>query len=181
MPASSRNRTKKILDKYLDEDFTCFANGEDAPSADELAALAQRLAVQFPDEFIQHSTSELGGTYIAANEEVWPRPKPYEAGPFWSFLYGLFVYGASPEVPDWMNLDLTANQFRQTTNHKEIPFLKIIGDPDVYCFDIAGDIVRWNHETNGFEKINKSFFQLLGDEVRELKERKTKKKAEAKQ
>jgi hypothetical protein len=174
---SRLDQTKNILDKYLDEDFACFACGDDAPSEPVMVNLAARLGVQFPDEFIQHSTSEWGGIYIEVKEEVWPRPAPYEVGPFWSFLYAIFIYGTSAEIPDWMNLELAADDFRTDTGHQVVPFLKIIGDADVYCFDANGNIVRWDHETDEFEKINKSFFALLDDEVRKLKERKERKKS----
>jgi hypothetical protein len=174
---SRQDQTKKILDKYLDEDFACFASGDAAPSKSALAALAKRLGVQFPDEFIQHSTSEWGGIYIEVKEEIWPRPKPYEVGPFWSFLYAMFIYGISAEIPDWMNLELAADEFRTDTGHQMVPFLKIVGDANVYCFDANGKIVCWDHETDEFEKIDKSFFNLFEDEVRELKARKEKRKS----
>lgn len=179
MPKSSADKTEKILDRYLDSDFSCFACGDDVPSAKELTDLGQELGIQFPDEFITYTTSNLGGLYIAVKEDIWPRPKPYDVGPFWSFLYGLWVYGLGPEIPDWMNLAQAAKNFIEETGRQVAPFLKIIGDADAYCFDAAGNIVRWRHEENGFEGINKSFYQLLEDEVRELKERKEKKKAGA--
>ena len=173
-----RDKTKKLLDKYLDEDFSCFACGNEAPSKQELADLAMRLEVQFPDEFIQHATSKWGGIYIEVKEAVWPRPKPYDVGSFWSFLYAIYVYGIGSEAPDWMNLELAANEFRMNTGHKEVPFLKIVGNANIYCFDTDSNIVRWDHETNEFEKIGNSFFAVLEDEIQNLRERKNKKKLE---
>lgn len=174
-----RDKTKKILDKYLDEDFACFACGDDAPSKQEMTQLATRLGIQFPEEFLLHATSKWGGVYIEVKEEIWPRPKPYAVGPFWSFLYAIYVYGHGPDVPDWMNLEMAAIEFRSETGHQAVPFLKIVGDANIYCFIATGDIVRWNHETDEFEKIEKSFYDVLENEVRELKERKIKKTAQA--
>lgn len=78
-----------------------------------------------------------------------------------------------------MNLEMAAIEFRSETGHQAVPFLKIVGDANVYCFIANGDIVRWDHETDEFEKIEKSFYDVLENEVRELKERKIKKTAQA--
>jgi hypothetical protein len=112
-----QDRTEMILDKYLDGDFACFSCGQDAPSEQAMTDLAIRLGIQFPDDFIQHSTSKWGGIYVEVKEEIWQRPKPFEVGPFWSFLYAVFVYGISADVPDWMNMELAADEFRTDTGH----------------------------------------------------------------
>jgi len=177
MFTARKDKTQEILDKYLDADFSCFACGEDAPSEKELTELGKELGLQFPDEFIAHSTSKLGGIYIEVKEAIWPETKLYDVGPFWSFLRGLWVYGFGSAIPDWMNFAQAAKTFRQETGLQEVPFLKIIGDADVYCFAASGNIVRWNHELGEFDAINKSFFQLFEEEVRALKQRKERKKA----
>lgn len=177
MSGDKENKTKQILDKYLDKDFSCFAGGDDAPTRKELDALARKLDIRFPDEFIEHSTSKFGGAYVEVKEEVWPRPKPFEVGPFWSFLYGLFVYSLSADSPEWMNLEIAANEFREEFGHRVVPFLKILGNADCYCFDHNGVILLWDHELDEFEPVDKNFFQLFEDEIKELKERKERKKS----
>jgi hypothetical protein len=178
MSDSEEDRTKTILDRYLDQDFACFACGEQAPTPQDLELLTRKLETRFPAEFVEHSTSKFGGLYIEVKEEIWPRPKEFEVGPFWSFLYGLFVYSASPEAPEWMSLETAAARFREETGHRPVPFLKIIGDADLYCFDENGAIVRWNHETDEFEPVDKTFFQLLEEEIASLEERKERKKSQ---
>lgn len=51
------------------------------------------------------------GLYIEATEEIWPRPKQYDAGPFWSFLYGIRTFTPSMESEDWMRLEFGGNNF----------------------------------------------------------------------
>jgi len=171
------DKTKEILDKYLDEDFACFASGNEAPTGADLDALAEKLQIQFPAEFVEHSISKFGGIYIEVKEALWPRPEPFDVGPFWSFLYGLFVYSASADAPEWMNMETAAADFRQDGAQQAAPFLKIIGDPDFYCFDQSGAIVRWNHETDELEPVDQTFFQLLEEEIKNLRDRKEQKKA----
>jgi hypothetical protein len=95
------DRTRDILASYLDRSFYCAASGKDAPREAELGQLAERLGCVFPPEFIAHSTSELGGLYVEVVPEVWPRPKLYSAGPFWSSSYAMFVYSASERAPSF--------------------------------------------------------------------------------
>lgn len=169
--------TKSIFDRYLDAHFYVAAAGNDAPNKAQIADAAKRLGCRFPKEFIAHSTGRLGGAYVEVKEELWPRPKEYEVGPFWSFLYGFWVYGFAPEVPDWMSIELAAKKFRQETSQPLVPCLKIAGDVDIFAFTPTGEIVQWHHETRESTEYHGGFFALLEQQVRELRERKDQKLA----
>lgn len=169
--------TEHILDRHLDADFYCAAAHDGAPSQRELLDLAQRYGCALPKDFLAHATGKLGGIYIEVKESAWPRPKENEVGPFWSFLYAVFVFGMSPEIPDWMNIELAAREFKETTGHSRIPCLKVVGDADFYVFDSEAKISQWRHETDEFEPFEGSFFDLLDQEVGELRKRKDRKLA----
>jgi len=168
---------EKMFLKYIDSDFSLFACGEDAPNHDTLKAFEKKYNVKLPADFKDFSISPLGGISIEVKESIWPRPQPLEVGPFWSFLYGLVVFGFSAEIPDWMNIEIKANEFKNTANGNYVPFMEVVGDADLYCFDKKGAIYRWDHELDLFKKIDKSFDELLEYEVAELKLRKEKKVA----
>lgn len=157
--------------------YVLLAAQDRAPKRETMLAIGGAFGTSFPEDFIAHSTGKLGGLYIEVKEEFWPRPEAFSVGPFWSFLYGLFVYGASSEIPDFMNLRLCAETFRQETGLEAVPFLKIIGNADVYCFDSRGKVVRWDHEQNRLEAQDLTFFEVLEHELGELEERRKRKLA----
>ncbi len=71
------------------------------PSEADVAAFEAEVGFRFPDEFRAFTMSALGGLYMAVREELWPRPKLFDVGPFWSFLYGLKVFGIAEGIPEW--------------------------------------------------------------------------------
>lgn len=167
-----KDQTDEILRRHLDRDFNCVAGLDDAPTKHQLREVARKYGCKLPKDFVAHSTGKLGSIYIEVKEELWPRPKAYDVGPFWSFLYAIFVYGLSPKAPQWMNLDLAAAEFLEATGHSLIPCLKRVSDPDIYLFDTRGEIVRWSHEGDELRPFDGSFFKLLDLELGELRERK---------
>lgn len=170
------DRTWELLEKHLESGCYFIVSSQDtAPSVADLRAVAIELGCEFPDEFLAHSSNKYGGLYVEVNEDLWPRPKEFDVGPFWSFLYGLFTYNSADEIPEFMDIRANGRTFQEETGHTAVPFLKIIGDADVYCFDQTGQIVRWSHEEDILEPVNRSFFDLLDDELRELAERKERK------
>lgn len=171
--------TRQILERYIDQDFSLFAAGEHAPTKSMVMEIGEKYGCKLPVDFRIQATSDLAGIYVEAKEEVWPRASALDVGPFWTFLYGLFVYGAGSEIPEWMNMDLAARDFHNSTGHTAVPFLKVIGDANVYCFDEAGKVVRWNHETNELESTEHSFTSAFAEEVRELVKRKEEMKKNA--
>lgn len=48
--------------------------------------------------------SPLGGLYMEVREEIWPRAKQYDIGPFWSFCRGIIVYGIANGIPDFLDI-----------------------------------------------------------------------------
>jgi hypothetical protein len=170
-----------LLEKHLESGaYNICACGENAPSINEIKKFEKEIGYKLPNDFKEFSISSLGGIYVEVKEEIWPRAKAYDVGPFWSFLYGVVVYGFSSEIPDWMNIKKIANDFRNETESDFTPFMKIIGDADVYCFGKNSKIYQWSHETNEFEEINKTFIELLDYELGALEDRKEKKKEQIK-
>jgi hypothetical protein len=166
-----------ILRKHMDREFSLFACGKDAPSEADIAAFERDIGHALPSDFRDFSKSTLGGLYVEAKEEVWPRAKEFDVGPFWSFLYGLAVYGFAHDIPEWMDMRRQTDEFRRATDSTHVPFLKIMGDADFYCFSSDGGISHWEHETGEFRPVNKGFTELLDFELAELGARKERKKA----
>src|SRR5262245_39372500 len=167
-----------ILRKHVDAEFALFACGEAAPSPGDIAAFEEEAGCPLPSDFKAFSQGPLGGLYIEVKEEVWPRARAYEVGPFWSFLYGLAVYGFAHDIPEWMDMRRQAQAFREAVGDGHVPFLKIMGDADLYCFGTDGRISQWSHETGEFTAVDKSFAELLDFELAQLKTRKERKKAQ---
>jgi hypothetical protein len=167
----AKDQTEEIINLIWDrEKYHLVAAGESAPSKAELKELASRYGVTLPSEYLAHASGYWGGLYLEVREEFWPRHKAGDAGPFWSFLYGVFVHAYSDEAPEWMQLKSAADEF-ESMGHKVLPFLKVIGDADVYCFDAKGRIQRWSHEGDTFEPCNGTFFDVLRYELLGLEDR----------
>lgn len=174
-----KDRTWELMQVHLDaESFSMMSSQDSAPNETKLRKIASGFGCILPDEFVAHSTNKYGGLYVEVKEELWPRPKEFDVGPFWSFLYGLFTYNIADEIPEFMDLARAAHEFQAETELKALPFMKIIGDVNVYCFDSVGQIVRYNHERNELEESEHSFFDFLSYELGALVNRKSKKVAE---
>ena len=175
MTSRLQDKTKEILDSIWCDDYYIIAARESAPSADYLRQFAKEHGVKFSDEYIAHSSNFYGGLYLEVKEEIWPRAGVGSVGPFWSFLYGIYTFAYSDDAPEWLNINTMTAQF-SAMGHKVVPILKVISDSDVYCFNDQGEIVRWSHEEDIFNKFEGSFFDLLAFEVKELDERRKHKK-----
>jgi hypothetical protein len=175
-----KNKFEEIMRKHIDKDFSVFAAGENAPSKSVINDFEKSIGYSLPNDFKEFSTTKLGGVYIEVKEELWPRPKEFAIGPFWSFLYGLMVYGFGTEIPEMMDIRIQTKQFNEGKNGKYAPFLKIIGNADEYCFDENQLIRRWDHETGEMPVVEKTFTEVLSFEVEELRKRKDRKLAERK-
>ena len=162
---------------YDKQSFLVVACMGNEPSEADVAAFEARAGFRLPDEFREFTLSPLGGLYMEVREALWPRPKEYDVGPFWSFLYGLCVFGIAKGIPDWLDLRHRLEEFRAEGGGDDlVPFLKLIGDADRYCFDAPGRIIRWSHEDpDAREVVPISFGELLMREVRELEGRKDRK------
>ncbi len=180
MAFSPNDLIKDALDANLDGDFSVFACGPNAPTDAVLRAFETQLGYTLPQDFREFSMSPYGGIYIEVKETIWPKSKPNDVGQFWSFLRGVMTYGFAKDVPDWMDMRKAAAQFQQTSGTKFAPFLKVIGNADVYCFDPNGAVRRWDHETGEASPVGKTFVTVFADELGELLKRKETKKAERK-
>lgn len=145
-----------------------------------IKAFEEQVGFALPQDFRNFSCSAVGGVYIAVKEAIWPRPKLLDVAPLWSFLYGFFAYGFGNNMPEWMDIRLATPIFREKTKSKYIPCLKLLGQPDVYCFDESAKLRLWHHKANEMEPVQKSFTEIFTQELIELKARKERKKSETK-
>lgn len=172
------DKTLEILDKYLDKDFRVFPMAPTQSTLEDIKAVEEELQVKFPEEYVAHLLGEGAeflkerGLFIEIKEEVWPRPKQYDASSFGSFLYGLYTFSASKESSDWMQLRFAGKQFVEGTGIKAVPILQIIGDANIYCVNETGGIVRYIHDKKAMEEIKIDFWELFEKELSELKKRK---------
>jgi hypothetical protein len=174
----TKDLTEAILGRHLDGDFIVFPMAESRQSIAQVKAVGRRLGITYPPEFLAHVSGRFPGIYVEAKEEIWPRPKLYDVGPFWSFLYALHTFTSAAESESWMRLDTAAESFRKT-GLGAAPVLQIVGDADLYCVDPEGRLVQFKHETNELEPVELTFWQLFEREVSELRKRKNRKKAKA--
>lgn len=158
---------------YDKKSYEVFSQQGAEPNAADVAGFESRIGFSLPAEFREFAVHPLGGLYMAVKEELWPRARAYEIGPFWSFLYGLMVYSFSPQAPDWLQMSSAWRQMSDAGYPQFVPFLKVIGDPDPYCFTSDRKIVIWRHETpTEVEEVTKSFSEVLMFEILELEGRK---------
>ena len=172
------DKTMEILEKYLDNDFRVSPMAPNKSTIDDIKKIEQTFNIKFPEEYIAHLLAEnaevLGerGIYIEVKEEIWPRAKEYDVGPFWSFLYGIHTFTASEESADWMRLEIAGKQFIEETGINAVPILQIIGDANLYCVNELGKIFQYDHEQNIIEDVGMGFWELFEKELKELKDRK---------
>jgi len=158
---------------YDKKSYEVFSQQVAEPSMADVTAFESRIGFDLPPEFREFALHPLGGLYMAVKEELWPRAQAYEVGPFWSFLYGLMVYGFCPQAPDWLQISNAWSRMSDSGYSQLVPFLKVIGNPDPYCFTRDQKIVIWRHETpEEVEEVAKNFYDVLMFEIRELEERK---------
>lgn len=169
----TKDKTKYIIDSVWCDDYYIVAAREGAPSKNDLKKFFKEKGIPLPKEYLAHTSNFWGSFYLEVNEDIWPRPAVGDVGPFWTFLYGMFVYTFSEEAPEWMNINVALNEFKEM-GHNVIPILKVIGDADVYCLNSDGKIVRYLHEEDIFEPYEGGFYDLLKYEVSELNERRIK-------
>jgi hypothetical protein len=158
---------------YDKDAFAVFAVQGNEPTEDDLAAFEREIAgFRLPDEFREFTMSPLGGLYMEVTEEHWPRAKEFDVGPFWSFLYGLQVYGIAVDIPEWLDIRIETQRFRDDGIDDLVPFLRLVSDADCYCFDESGRILHWSHdEPEARRPEGVGFTELLMRELRELEDR----------
>ena len=169
---------EQVFDYFRKYDKTSFyvasCKGNE-PSELELTKFESMVGFRLPEQFRQFTKSSLGGLYMEVREELWPPAKAHAVGPFWSFLRGLMVFGIAQEIPEWLDIRVQYRRFSEKGHDDVVPFLKVEGDADWYCFRRSGEVVQWDHELDTFEAESLSFSDLFLREIRELEERKDRK------
>jgi hypothetical protein len=177
---SRKDPIKEALDANLDGDFSVFSSGANAPKEEALREFEAYVGYSLPKDFRKFSMSPYGGIYIEVKETIWPQGKLYEIGPAWSFFRGMMTYGFAHNIPEWLDIRKQTEEFRASSGTLLVPFLKIVGNADVYCFDDRGSVRHWDHESGEAPRVAKTFTALFADEVAALRKRKDRKKSENK-
>ena len=114
---------------------------------------------------------------MEVREEIWPRAKQYDIGPFWSFCRGIIVYGIANGIPDFLDIREKTKELNDEGFTGFIPFLSIIGNGDeIFCFDKDNNIVLLDCYTPGeAAPVEGAFSDCLMKQIAELEERKNKK------
>ena len=174
-----KDQTEEILGRHLTQDFKVFPMAKEASSSDQVMAVAERLGVTFPQELVAHLCGRFPGIYVEAKEDVWRRPKPYDVGPFWTFLYAFHTYTVSADGEDWMRIDVAGRKFQADTGLPAVPVLKVVGDANCYCVSGSGDLVQFDHELGKLEPVDATFFQVFEREILALTKRTLDKKSQS--
>jgi len=162
--------------EYDRASFAVFTCQGDEPSEADIAAFEATIGFRLPHEFRQFTMSPLGGLYMEVKEELWPRPKLYDVGPFWSFLYGLKVFGIAEGIPEMLDIRVQTSRMAAAGFGHLVPFLQRIGDANQYCFNPSGQILDWDHEVPLESRVvDEPFSEVLLKEIRELEKRKEQK------
>lgn len=158
---------------YDKESYRVMACQGNEPSEDDVAAFEATVGFCLPEEFRAFTMSPLGGLYLEVLEALWRRPKEFDVGPFWSFLYGIKVFGIAEGIPELLDIRVQHQEMKEAGVDGLVPFLQLIGDADCFCFNAMGDIVQWSHEDPAEHPIiDRTFSELLMDEIQNLEIRK---------
>jgi hypothetical protein len=176
MPLSDIEKYFEHLDNRT---YSAFAQRGAEPSEAKIGRFEQEVGFRFPEEFREFSLKPLGGFYIEVREGLWPRPQRGDRVPSWTFLYGFRVYSFSPRAPEWMNIRTAWRQMGEQGSPHLVPFLKIMGDADPYCFTRDRKIVIWRHEIpEEPDPVEMTFSEVVVQELRDLENRKNRQLAE---
>ena len=88
-------------DKQTYQGVACMGN---EPSEHDIKKFEHQYGINLPADFREFTMSPLGGLYMEVREEIWPRAKQYDIGPFWSFCRGIIVYGIANGIPDFLDI-----------------------------------------------------------------------------
>jgi hypothetical protein len=156
--------------------FGVFSCQGSEPTERDLSEFERSAGFSLPEEFRKFTVSPLGGLYMEVHEELWPRPVEFQVGPFWSFLYGLKVFGISVDIPAWLDIRVQHDELKAAGFIGLVPFLQVVGDANKYCFAADGSIILWDHEQPDVgEHRDITFSELLMEEIADLEERKSRK------
>lgn len=158
-------------DKQTYQVVACTGN---EPSEQDIKQFEDQYKIKLPADFREFTMSPLGGLYMEVREEIWPRAKQFDIGPFWSFCRGIIVYGIANEIPDFLDIRVKTKELHEDGFTDFIPFLSIIGNGDeIFCFNKDNEIVLLNYyETGEATPVEGTFSECLMKQIEELEERK---------
>ncbi len=161
-------------DKQTYQVVACMGN---EPSEQDVKRFEDEYRITLPEEFREFTMSPLGGMYMEVREELWPRAKAFDVGPFWSFCRGLIVYGIAEGIPDFLDIRLKTWELRDDGFMDYVPFLSVIGNGDeIFCFDRDNQIVLLDYyDTREATPVGGTFSECLMQQIAELEERKNRK------
>lgn len=165
----------RMFHKYLDPDFEVLFGDKPPPTPQEIEAYCSEIGCVLPGDFRCVIGNYCNGFYAAARESVWPDRK---GGAAWMFMRGLYVYGLDGRLPEWISLRHQTPKFRELSQSNLTPCLKIISDPDLYCFTPDGILVRWSHETFEATPVGSDFFTAFEKEFATIRGYKDRAKVE---
>ncbi|MGD7732449.1 hypothetical protein ACQCX5_05735 [Propionibacteriaceae bacterium G57] len=155
------------------DSWDAFAQGNDLPTEEGVAALESEIGFRLPDEVRQLGFHRLGGLLIEAKEHLWPYPQPYDAGPAWTFQNGVMVFSLSDEAPEWLQLGVARQRFVQDYPDQAgwVPVLKRNSDPRVWAVDARGNLAEFLPGMNEPFEVDGGFYDLVLDEIAQLEQR----------
>lgn len=158
-------------DKQTYQVVACMGN---EPSEQDIKNFENQYQINLPADFREFTMSPLGGLSMEVREEIWPRAKLYDVGPFWSFCRGITVYGIADEIPEFLDIRVKTKALHDDGFTDFIPFLSIIGNSDeIFCFDKDNQIILLDYYTT--EKatpVGGAFSDFLMKQIEELEKRK---------
>ncbi len=165
----------RICHSYLDADLDVLFAAKPPPSEVQIDEFCREIDCALPQDFRCLIGSYLDGFHVAASEKVWP---DRQGGAAWMFQRGFYVYGLDGGLPEWINLRQQTAKFRTVSQSALTPCLKIISDPDIYCFSREGELLRWSHETFVAKPLGRDFFTIFDTTFKTLRAYKDRAKIE---
>ncbi len=158
-------------DKQTYQVVACMGN---EPAEETVKSFENQYNIKLPEDFREFTMSPLGGLYMEVREEIWPRAKAYDVGPFWSFCRGIIVYGIADNIPEFLDIRVRTEMLHREGFTDYIPFLSIIGNGDeIFCFDKDNNIVLLDYYLTGeATPVEGDFAECLMKQISELEERK---------
>jgi hypothetical protein len=147
--------------------FTAARSGR--PTESVVTAFEQTIGFGLPQDYRAFALSGFGCLFVEVNESVWPRPKEGAIVPAWHLKYALHVYGLSADVPAFMDIRKQFAGFSKG-GRRIVPFLRLEGSLDHYCFTPEGGIVLWRSDTRDTKPVDLTFTALLLKEITALQE-----------
>jgi hypothetical protein len=172
-----------FLSNTLDNDCRLLCSMHDPPTPGEVQAIVAAVDMPLPEEYLAFQR-HFGAAYVEVKEDIWPRPRPYAVGPYWSFLYACIVFGIGPEVPELLDIRVAAetvrNIFGPSLPFPLTPLFRWMGSADYTCCDSQGRLFQLSHEApESPEPLSGSFFDFLGASLQTLVKNKTRLRTEA--